>query len=108
MTQELERTFWQFSQLFLCQAAAYLPQLPSFGSYPWRLGLQDLCCLLLTQTQLQPYGMGMQEPVQNAEPVGEAVIARVSGTCLPILVFRVATILVSHHARIKKRTGLND
>lgn len=50
--------------------------------------------------------MDVEEPVQNAEPVGEAVIARVSGTGLPILVFRIAIILVSHHAGRRKRTGL--
>lgn len=79
---------------------------PSLGPYPWRLVLQNLCRLFLTETQLQPYGVCVEEPVQNAEPVGEAVVARVSRTGLPILVFRIAIILVPHHARRKKRTGL--
>lgn len=92
--------------MFLCLEATCLPQpLPSLGPYPWRLVLQNLCCLLFTETQLQPYGVGVEEPVQNAEPVGEAVIARVSGTGPPILVFRIAIILVPHHARRKKRRG---
>lgn len=73
-------------------------------SYPWRLGLEDFGCPLLTQTQLQPYWVGVEKPVQNAEPVGEAVIARVPGTGFHICFFGIAIVLVSYHAR-RKRIG---
>lgn len=66
--------------------------------------MKDFCCLFFTQTQLQPYGVGVKKTVQNAEPVRKAVIARVPGTGLHILFLRIAIVLVSYHAK-RKRVG---
>ena len=75
------------------------------GSYPRRLRLQDSRRLLLAQAQLQPYGVGVQESVQDAEPVGEAVVARVPGAGLGVRFLGVVIVLVPYHARRESWQG---
>lgn len=47
-------------------------------SHPRRLALEDLCCLLVIEPQLEPDGVSLSESVQNAESSVEGVVARVS------------------------------
>lgn len=93
--------------VFLFREVTALPAspIPHLESYPRRLRLQDPGCLLLAQAQLQPYGVGVQESVQDAEPVGEAVVARVPGAGLGVRFLGVVIILVSYHARRENRQG---
>lgn len=48
--------------------------------HPAGLALQDACRLLVAEAQLQPHGVRVHQPVQDAEPPMERVVARVSGS----------------------------